>query len=554
MRPFIHFSILLFSLFFTIESSAQEAPGRWQIKGASLIEWPVEKAHLPYTDNIEMAGKRVASIVEYSVDTAGYLSLNRQVFFPQIHPFIKSTDPGWYVYRAYSKEKYGQEVSPRLYVAGKQVVPGKLRKTTFNGILSFEHHPNEEGLVFHRKLFPSSSERLYLEAVEITNKSDQAILLTAGNYDVTSQGMEADGAYETRVWTDVPEVRKLEPGASLVYHLKFGARKAGEEIPDQTATEALAERTLFLGEMATSLRLETPDKRLNVLFELSKIRASESIFESKLGPIHSPGGGRYYVGIWANDQAEYISPFFPYLGYDLGNESAMSTYRAFAGEMNDRYEKIRYAFEVEGTVPPFLLDRGDAAMIAYGASQYALALGDRAVAEELWPLISWCLEYNHRQLNEAGVVKSESDEMEGRIETGTANLSTSSLYYGALDHASDLAASLGKSRKLVRTYETRAKALSASIEAYFGATVEGLDTYKYYKEHQYLRHWICLPLVVGINDRKVLFWVGGQSFAKTPPSRPFLKGSGPLTVYMLKKTATMRPSLKFSGIAVLFTP
>ena len=195
-------------------------------------------------------------------------------------------------------------------------------------------------------------------------------------------------------------------------------------------------RKALLDELKNSLQLNTPNPVLNQLFEFSKIRASESIFESKLGLIHSPGGGRYYVGIWANDQAEYVNPFFPYLGYDIGNESAMNTYRAFAKEINPEYEKIRYAFEIEGEVPPFLLDRGDAAMIAYGASHFALANGDKKIAEELWPLIKWCLEYCHRQLNKEGVVKSESDEMEGRIETGTANLSTSSLYFGALETVS----------------------------------------------------------------------------------------------------------------------
>ena len=141
-------------------------------------------------------------------------------------------------------------------------------------------------------------------------------------------------------------------------------------------------------------------------------------------------------------------------------------------------------------------------MIAYGASHFALANGDQKIAEELWPLIEWCLEYCHRQLNKEGVVKSESDEMEGRIETGTANLSTSSLYFGALEMSKDLAKSLGKKKSIIKKYEQQYYNLNISIEKYFGAKVEGLDTYKYYKEHQFLRHWICLPLVVGIFDRK----------------------------------------------------
>jgi len=147
------------------------------------------------------------------------------------------------------------------------------------------------------------------------------------------------------------------------------------------------------------------------------------------------------------------------------------------------------------------LDRGDAAMIAYGAAQYVLATGDKKIAKELWPLIEWCLEYCRRQLNDEGVVKSESDEMENRIETGTANLSTSSLYYGALRHAVDLSKAVGQ-RKLSKTYGAQADQLAISMEQYFGSTVEGLNTYKYYKEHKKLRHWICMPLVVGINKRK----------------------------------------------------
>lgn len=84
-------------------------------------------------------------------------------------------------------------------------------------------------------------------------------------------------------------------------------------------------------------------------------------------------------------------------------------------------------------------DRGDAAMIAYGASRYALVQGDKAIAEQLWPLIEWCLEYCHRKLNEDGVVASDSDELEGRFPAGEANLCTSSLYYDALRSAAYLA-------------------------------------------------------------------------------------------------------------------
>jgi hypothetical protein len=91
--------------------------------------------------------------------------------------------------------------------------------------------------------------------------------------------------------------------------------------------------------------------------------------------------------------------------------------------------------------------------------------------------------------------------MEGRIETGIANLSTSSLYYGALDLAIDYYTELNVSEEKIEDLKERKAKLNSSIESYFGANVEGLDTYKYFKEHKYLRHWICLPLVVGIHNR-----------------------------------------------------
>jgi hypothetical protein len=141
-------------------------------------------------------------------------------------------------------------------------------------------------------------------------------------------------------------------------------------------------------------------------------------------------------------------------------------------------------------------------MIAYGAARFALACGNREVAENLWPLIEWCLEYCKRKINSAGVVSSESDELEGRFPSGTANLCTSSLYYDALLSASMLCKETGKPRKLSEAYTNQASALKKAINTYFGARIEGFETYCYYKGNDILRAWICIPLTVGIFDRK----------------------------------------------------
>ena len=218
--------------------------------------------------------------------------------------------------------------------------------------------------------------------------------------------------------------------------------------------------------------------------------------------MHAPGGESYYAAIWCNDQAEYVNPFFPFLGYDIGNESATNAYRHFARFMNDEYRPIPSSVIAEGLdFWSAAGDRGDAAMVAYGAARYALALGDREVAQELWPLIEWCLEYCRRKVTPEGVVASDSDELEGRFPSGEANLCTSTLYYDALRSAVFLGRDLGIAASQTRRYAREADALARAIGRYFGAEMCGYETYRYYDGNTKLRSWICMPLIVGLYDR-----------------------------------------------------
>ena len=133
--------------------------------------------------------------------------------------------------------------------------------------------------------------------------------------------------------------------------------------------------------------------------------------------------------------------------------------------MNPEYKPIPSSIISEGvSFWHGAKDRGDGAMIAYGAARYALARGDKAEARELWPLIEWCLEYCNRKLTPAGVVASNSDELENRFPAGDANLCTSTLYYDALRSAVMLGRELGVSAKQLNTYRDQADALEKAIE------------------------------------------------------------------------------------------
>lgn len=84
--------------------------------------------------------------------------------------------------------------------------------------------------------------------------------------------------------------------------------------------------------------------------------------------MHGPGRESYYAAIWANDQAEYINSFFPFVGYQYGNESALNSFKHFARYMNDEWKPIPSSIIAEGDgYWNGASDRGDAAMIAYSA-------------------------------------------------------------------------------------------------------------------------------------------------------------------------------------------
>jgi hypothetical protein len=295
----------------------------------------------------------------------------------------------------------------------------------------------------------------------------------------------------------------LQSGETAVFYLCISGIKEGQDIGVVDPEKELAKRNSLLAQLRENLILETPDEVLNRAFAFAKIRASESIYQTKGGPMHGPGGLSYYAAIWANDQAEYINPFFPYLGYNYGIESALNAYRHFARFMNPQYKPIPSSIIAEGLdIWNGAGDRGDAAMISYGASRFALSMGDRSMAEELWPLIEWCLEYNKLNVNTKGVVSSDADELEGRLPAGKANLCTSSLYYDALISASYLGESLHKNKKQLSDYRLQAATLKKNIEKQFGARVMGFDTYRYYEGNDKLRAWICIPLTVNIFERK----------------------------------------------------
>ena len=112
------------------------------------------------------------------------------------------------------------------------------------------------------------------------------------------------------------------------------------------------------------------------------------------------------------------------------------------------------------------------------------------------------MEYSEKQMLPEGIIASDCDELEGRFPAGKANLTTNMLAYGAYLSAADLLNSLNKDAGLADKYRQKASKLRVACENYFGANVEGFEAYRYYDGNEKLRSWICMPLTMGVFDRK----------------------------------------------------
>ncbi len=477
------------------------AQNRWSINHDGSISWNV-KDRIPHYDHIEMSGLKVSTVLRYGVNADGSFELNKSMVWPMLRTIPNNT-------HASLMRRFAWNATDMVSVNGQSLSGEKVNKITLDGKMTVE---SAIGLSRNAK---AELTRIIFPAVAKPAVYEKYILRNTGSSPLTVEVPESravintdpekgvDGSYKLVSEIIGAATKQLQPKEELVFYAAITGYKNGEAELKPDVEKELQERKELIAGFWDNLILETPDPVVNTMFAFAKIRGAESIYDTKGGLMHGPGGESYYAAIWANDQAEYINPFFPYLGYEAGNGSALNSFKHFARFMNPEYEKIPSSIIAEGIdVWGGAGDRGDAAMVAYGASRYALARGDKAEAEELWPLIEWCLEYCHRNLNDKGVVASDSDELEGRFPAGKANLCTSSLYYDALCSAVYLGKDLKKPFSVLSAYEKQARDLRENMENYFGAKVEGFDTYQYYEGNDVLRSWICIPLTVGIFDRK----------------------------------------------------
>lgn len=488
---------------------------RWQI-GADQrhVVWQPGD-DIPHEDCVEMTGEATSFVLRWGIDDRGAFREERSLVFPLLRRVPNNTH-GSLLFRM------AVDIPSLLSVDERALQSEKVTQVSFDGVMEVRSdwrigrsklglvsdYASEPGVAMTRTLFPSRTLPVVCERYVLRNSSPKRTrTIYVPDYVQTFETDPAkgvEGSYLVRASIAGSGRFTVAPGDSVVFDAVFQAlRKDGTPLQPDVAAELTARKEFIERHIGENLLLETPDSVINTSFHFSKIRAAESIIRTRGGYMHAPGGETFYAAVWANDQCEYVIPLFPFLGYDVANESAINTFRHYARFMNPDYRPLPSSIIAEGLdIWNGAGDRGDAAMCANGAARYALTRADRAEAAELWPFIEWCLEYCRRNRTADGVVASDSDELEGRFPVGRTNLATSTLYYDALLSAAALGRELGVARSRTEGYLRQARELAADIERFFGREISGYRAYRYSELNDKLRAWICMPLVVGLHDRK----------------------------------------------------
>lgn len=464
------------------------------------LVWDISGTSGACSDHIETAGFLSAAIICYGKDRNGYLRLSRHLTVPKLRkkPDITQSSFGCnFTGDTFTLFENGKKVREKPKTVK---IKGSLTIISYCGNLKITRE------IFAPRRSPSAMEKV---TVENTASSEVKVKISSARTKKTL-GAEfcADGrAIEYGSYTTAPKNEiTLSAGGKTEFWCVYYAVRKGENFSADCEKEYNG-RKAFIEDMFGNIRAESDYPLLDAMFSHCVLRGSESIYETSSGLMHGPGGGGYYAALWTNDQCEYANPFFPYSGYEKAIEQSVNCYRLYEAYMDKR--DIPMA-ERHALVTSIIAqgkgywngakDRGDGSMYAYGCSRFLLAQGDRELMKSFFPALCWCLDFALSRKSAEGIIKSDSDELENRFESGDANLNTSCNTYDALLSCARVAEIIGENGKKEYWLAEREK-LGAAIEKFFGRNMKGFETYRYYDGNETLRSWICMPLTVGIANR-----------------------------------------------------
>ena len=448
---------------------------RWHIvKNKRLIETSDLEGHF---ESLEMSGERVSGIITYGVKN-GKPVIKRDFVFPGLRIQPNDTHGSFSV----------------LGIEFPDIVSNeRFEKAQLSGILTV--YSRAAHAFIKRSFYPSTTLSCFYEEIEIRAEAgDVTPEFEKVKRIETKLGCEGYICFD-RVADNDPVIIK----SGTVFRVLFTYRAYFSNEAPASETDPLFKRMQRVEELISECDLSTGDDIIDTEFAFAKIRAGESIFRTKNGLIHCPGGHSYYGAVWCNDQLEYAAPWFAYTGDKKAMEASENAFHWYEPYMNDKYFPIPSSIVAEGLdYWNGAGDRGDAEMYLYGLSRYLLTTGKTPDAGQERALC-WCVEYISRKIMDDGAVFSDSDELEGRLSSGV-NLSTTSLAYGGLETVSLLYKKLGNDTLFQKAVKLKSR-IEKAFENHFAASLKGYNTYQYHKGCTDIRAWNCLPVYMGVFAR-----------------------------------------------------
>lgn len=476
------------------------------------VVWDISHENGHSFDHIEMSGFFVSAVLSYGKDSKNNLKIRKHIVVPSVRTKPNLTDSSFSANFDTSPDKIKIDGSTYKEIPFKACVRGNL---------SLKSNLGGKATVC-RTFTPSVNYPALIEKVTVKNIYSSEISVNVRSNEIIKTFPEklfAVGKVKAKamVCFDYNNFSSCHTQKNKCFKLKYNEKaefyniyftEQDNSVFIMPVKKEINARDEFIDKMFSSPILKTGNDILDAQFSHCVLRGSESIFKTKNGLMHSPGGGNYYAALWTNDQCEYANPFFPFSGYETGIEQGLNCYTLYKkymdmGSDTPMKEKRALVTSIISCGDGFwngAKDRGDGAMYAYGASRFLLSLGDKELMEKYFDALKWCLDFSLSRKNENGVIQSDSDELENRFESGNANLCTSCLLYDALGSCAVIADILGFG-ELKLFWNNERNELKKSIESFFGRNIEGFNTYRYYEGNTNLRSWICMPLTVEIFDR-----------------------------------------------------
>ena len=272
---------------------AQESH-RWSLGNENQITWQPEKTD-SHQDHIEMSGKSVSVVLRYGVQN-GVFTLNKSMVWPMLRTIPNNT-------HASLMRRYGWNVLDMITVNGRAFTDEQVERISLKGILKVESNYNlgrrgQWKLI--REYFPSTEHPALMECYSLINtgKTNLAIELPQINqqsFTDPQKGVTGSFRIETRI--DKSGHFTLQPNDTLHFSASISAYPSDKESIQLNGSAEKKKREALVNELMNKLVLETPDPIIDRMFAFSKIRGCESIYETKGGPMHGPGGESYYAAL-----------------------------------------------------------------------------------------------------------------------------------------------------------------------------------------------------------------------------------------------------------------